>query len=228
MAINKRIADILRGHDAQQLMSKKQFNELYDLFVTFDKSEVTKLFQQLGVEPLSFFRGDIPQYAYYHNFGLKDITINPSIELIGRSAFSNSGIQSINFDNAKSLKYIERSAFERCDIKWLLLPFGVKEIAQYLCYECSELERVELPRSVDIIGMSCFEGCEKLTYVYMTNNVQQVQSGAFADCGIDGNKGLVVDFAGTNEEAQTLIQDSSPTAFNKGTKFNCLDGVVEV
>jgi formate--tetrahydrofolate ligase len=76
MAINKRIADILRGSDAQQLMSQRQFNELYDLFVTFDKAEVTKLFQHLGVEPLSFFTGDIPQYAYYHNFGLKDITIN--------------------------------------------------------------------------------------------------------------------------------------------------------
>jgi hypothetical protein len=207
-------------------MSQKKFNELYDLFVTFDKAEVTTLFQQLGVEPLSFFTGDIPQYAYYHNFGLKDININPSIELIGRSAFSNSGVQAVNFDSAKSLRYIERSAFERCDIKWLLLPFGIKEIAQYVCYECSELERVELPRSVETIAKSCFEGCEKLTYVYMTNNVKEVQAGAFADCGFAGNQGLVIDFAGTKTDAERLIHYCSASAFDRGTKFNCLDGVV--
>ena len=228
MAINKRIADILRGPDAQQLMSQRQFNELYDLFLTFDKAEVTKLFQQLGVEPLSFFTGDIPQYAYYHNFGLKDITIKPSIELIGRSAFSNSGVQTINFDSAKSLKFIERSAFERCDIKWLLLPFGIKEVAPYVCYECSELERVELPRSVETIANNCFEGCEKLTYVYMTNNVKEVRAGAFADCGIDGNQGLVIDFAGTKTDAERLIHFCSASAFDRGTKFNCLDGVTVV
>lgn len=224
MSITPRLAKILRSEEVSQLVRTYNFDTLYDYFTTFEKSEITKMFQDMGINPMNYIKGDfLPSYMYYNNFNYKDAVIPGNIITIGRSAFSNSLLESVDFKEAKKLLDIEYSAFEKTNVKIVTLPPTLTWLRKFAFYECEMLEEIYLSPDLKMIEKSCFEGCESLKYVYMPRPVGGIEALAFSDCGL--KDGLTLGFGGTVKMFKSMMMNVSSSAF-RGTTVNvkCVDG----
>jgi hypothetical protein len=224
MSITPRIAKVLRSEEVSTLVKTYNFDSLYDRFITFEKSEITKMFQDLGIDPMNYIKGDVlPSYMYYNNFNYKDAVIPGNIITIGRSAFSNSILESVDFKWAKKLANIDCSAFEKTNVKIVTLPPTLAWLRKYAFYECDMLEEIYLSPDLGMIEKSCFEGCESLRYIFMPKSVRGIENFAFSDCGL--KDGLTLEFGDTVKMFNSMMMNVSSTAF-KGTTVNvkCVDG----
>lgn len=97
-----------------------------------------------------------------------DVTIPAQIEgfpvtEIGKGAFSNSGVTSIQFPS--SLVKINESAFSGCaSLNNVQFNEGLTLVGALAFNGCSSLEKAELPDSVTEIDSCAFRGCTNLTY----------------------------------------------------------------
>ena len=64
----------------------------------------------------------------------------------------------------------------------ITVPFGTKEVNDYLFHGCSCLTNVALPRGVGRIGRSAFDGCGGLTEITVPSSVTNVGEYAFSRC----------------------------------------------
>mgnify|MGYP003294396081 CR=1 FL=1 len=78
---------------------------------------------------------------------LKTIDLPETITVIGRQAFSGSGLTSIE------------------------IPDGVTVIGENAFYECLSLEYVKLPASLEEAGWRCFQDCDKLSTIVMPEGI---------------------------------------------------------
>ena len=218
------MAKVLRSEEVSELVRVRDFDSLYACFTTFEKSEITKMFQDIGIDPMNHIKGDfLPSYMYYNNFNYRDAVIPDNIITIGRSAFSNSLLESVDFKEAKKLEDIGQSAFEKTNVKIVTLPPTISWLRKYAFYECEMLEEMYLSPDLKVIEKSCFEGCESLKYIFMPRPVGYIEDLAFSDCGF--NNGLTIRFGGTVKMFKNMMTNVSSTAF-KGTTVNvkCVDG----
>ena len=224
MSITPRMAKVLRSEEVSQLVRTYNFDSLYDRFITFERSEITKMFQDMGIDPMNYIKGDIlPSYMYYNNFNYKDAVIPDNIITIGRSAFSNSLLESVDFKEAKKLADIGYSAFEKTNVKIVTLPPTIAWLRKYAFYECEMLEEMYLSPDLKKIEKSCFEGCESLKYIFMPKPVGGIEDLAFSDCGFNG--GLTLGFGGTVKMFKSMMMNVSSTAFRGTTVYvKCVDG----
>lgn len=61
------------------------------------------------------------------------------------------------------------------------VPQGITELAPY-CFARQDWQQIILPKTLEIIERSAFEGCKKLNSVYMSENLSYLGYRAFADC----------------------------------------------
>ena len=73
----------------------------------------------------------------------------------------------------KSVKIIERSAFERTSIQNCIIPDGVREICPKTFFKAEELISVVLPASISKIGTQAFYSCTKLKNIMYLNTMSQ-------------------------------------------------------
>lgn len=85
---------------------------------------------------------EITGYAFMMT-GLKHITIPASVETINEMVFSNSDLENITFEANNTLKQIGSRAF----------------------VNCSNLQQINIPASVEFIGEAALAGCTKLTSI---------------------------------------------------------------
>ena len=92
---------------------------------------------------------------------LTSLSMPDSVEKIADSAFQVcSALESVVF--SRSLKEIGNMAFYSCSsLADVVLPEGLTNIDDYAFY-CSGVARINIPRSVEHIGMHAFEYCTKL------------------------------------------------------------------
>ena len=95
----------------------------------------------------------IGEYAFYNNSLINRIS-GEGVRLIGQSAFSNSTVCRVKFQN--------------------LLQLG-----QYIFFQCCYLEEAEFP-AVHDVGFACFDNCRKLKDVIMSP--ESIEANAFANC----------------------------------------------
>lgn len=99
--------------------------------------------------------------TFYKCKSLKTIKIPDSVWRVGVSAFSGSGLESIEF--GKSLQIIYRGAFENCvGLKQVLLPESVTEILAGAFMGCTGLKCVLLPKNLKLLQDYVFDGCTGL------------------------------------------------------------------
>lgn len=87
---------------------------------------------------------------------------------------------SVSFPN--TVEYVGKHAFYEFNITELVLPEGVKEIAEQAFYSCDKLKQCELPSTLRIIKDLAFSFCTSLTTVTITENVELIGVYAFSCC----------------------------------------------
>ena len=108
----------------------------------------------------------ISDYMFVECTSLTSITIPINVTKIGGSAFSSSGLQSIDLSGCISLTSIETGAFNGCTgLTSIVVPEGVTSIGNFAFQGCSGLTSITLPRSLTSIDGYLFNGCDNLTSI---------------------------------------------------------------
>ena len=137
---------------------------------------------------------------------VKYIHLPDSIEFLGNSAFSgltalerveNTGnlkhLDGAVFKDTPNLQGIELPAhmdsigsmcFHTSGIQELIIPEGVRTVAQQLCVNATRLKHVKMPSHVNWFGPSAFQGCTSLETVEMPETVSnpKMSTGLFNGC----------------------------------------------
>ena len=70
----------------------------------------------------------------------------------------------------------------RNGIKAATFQTGITSVGDYAFFQCTKLESVSLPDSVDLIGAHAFEECTNLSLINIPSQVESIQEYAFAEC----------------------------------------------
>ncbi len=100
----------------------------------------------------------IDDYAF-SNTGVEELIGNDKLDSIGQYAFSNTGFSSIKVPaNVRigSYAYADIENLKKIDLE------GVEILPDYLFAGCSELEYVEFPNTLTLIGENAFNNCNSL------------------------------------------------------------------
>ena len=68
------------------------------------------------------------------------------------------------------------------NLKEIVLPETVREIAPYAFYHCETLRKINLPSSLKLIGAEAFYNCRNLEEIIIPEGVAEISFGAFAGC----------------------------------------------
>lgn len=77
---------------------------------------------------------------------------------------------------------VEQATVQCPGLKKLVFSEGTKRICQYAARNCINLEEVELPTTLEIIGYEAFSYCEALKSMTIPANVATVENKAFYRC----------------------------------------------
>mgnify|MGYP000564017675 CR=1 FL=1 len=122
--------------------------------------------------------------VFYYAYALTEIELPDGLESIGDACFLNSGITSIT-TGAALTKLGGPSAggvFSSCDdlvTVDLSSSTGLTEIMERTFYNCSALETVLLPSTIEEIGSNAFYGCSSLKSLTLPASVTSIYDNAF-------------------------------------------------
>ena len=158
---------------------------------------------------------------------LKEIELPEGIESIGANAFSGTGITSLTIPASLKSGYASAgmiavgaySIAEGSNIKEVTFAEGTKKIPYRIFFNCSTLEKVNLPDSVELIGREAFAGCENLSdIIYNKDSDIKCYQDSFKDSGL------------AEKVPFKILEDSSETAtygdVNVGDDVTIADAVL--
>lgn len=118
-------------------------------------------------------------FAYCES--LTNIVLPKNLKGIGSSAFSSSGLISIELP--EGIETIEDLAFYECrSLKRVNLPSTLVRIEWATFQDCRALEMIEIPSSIKSIGKSAFASCYELSQVLMSTGLEEINQSAFTFC----------------------------------------------
>lgn len=114
---------------------------------------------------------------------LKKVKIPSFIEIIGKYAFDNCQIRSIEIPEDSKLQIIDDYAFKESQIKYINIPSKIKKIGDYCFVTCMKLQRIEIPDDSEIneIGEHAFSNT-KIDKFKIPLNVTKISVGTFSNC----------------------------------------------
>lgn len=200
--LNNELKWFLSLDEVKEAFKELNIQKIYTMHVKViepDCLDVTKLFFNLGINPLTYLT-DIPDYAFY------EIDLNPLI-----------------FNN--QLEYINYKTFEGNNIiDSISIPDSCKLIDNYAFARCSNLQKVQLGNGVQELGENCFEGDEKLTHIILPKSLQLIDLNTFSRSSVED-----LSYTGTVDEfIQKLYNETLIGLHIKITKVNCSDGVLDL
>lgn len=115
--------------------------------------------------------------------GLKEAELPDSVRKIGEEAFMECGqLGSLRLP-ANDAAEIGRGAFAGCkELEDVVLPRGVRKIADRLFDKCGKLSGVSLVGNVAAIGDYAFRECRSLAEFHIPDSVKHIGKFAFSDC----------------------------------------------
>lgn len=122
--------------------------------------------------------------VFYYAYALTEIELPDGLESIGDACFLNSGITSITTGAAltKLGGPSPGGVFSSCDDHVtvdLSSSTGLTEIMERTFYNCSALETVLLPSTIEEIGSNAFSGCSSLKSLTLPASVTSIYDNAF-------------------------------------------------
>ena len=126
---------------------------------------------------------EIGSFAFAYTTSLTDVTIPEDFKNSGASCFSNSGLETVIFE--EGLTAIPSSMFRGSDsLRIINFPESLKKIGDYAFYGCSDLVDIELPEYLNEIGSFAFAQTAKLKDVTIPKNVTKSGTSCFSNSGL--------------------------------------------
>lgn len=141
-------------------LKSMHFNSNVDEIAAYAFAEDEKLTEIVLPESLQYIGG----YVFWKCSNLENINIPSSLTLLSDGCFSETGIHTLTVPG-NVVKC--RTAFYGCrNLKEVILEEGVKTLMGTFA-ECSNLETIVIPSSMEQITRSTFRGCTSLTDVWI-------------------------------------------------------------
>ncbi|MBO4812208.1 MAG: leucine-rich repeat protein [Prevotella sp.] len=111
--------------------------------------------------------------------------ITYTVTAIGGYAFYEYGMTLTAIDIPSTVTEIGSCAFLLSKLKSVTLPNGLTSIGDDAFRECTDLEAIEIPQSVNTIGYGCFSVCSQLQTVTLhAGNLTKIDDDVFSNCSI--------------------------------------------
>lgn len=94
-------------------------------------------------------------------------------------------VQTLRFRDAEDFNNVDQQGFRFFrELRDTVIPMGVERIPHSMFYDCSGLESVELPPTVQEIGDYAFAGCRNLKHISLASldQLRRIGTSAFEDC----------------------------------------------
>lgn len=115
-----------------------------------------------------------------------DILIPCEIQEIGMSAFENSNLRKITFENTTDrpsrLSVISASAFKSTKITSITFPDTVQSLGASSFEGCTGLTKLVLPNSITTLDSKAFRGCTNISELQLPNATSTVGDYVFENC----------------------------------------------
>ena len=133
-----------------------------------------------NLKTVSFASGsrctEIPEGAFEGCVKLKELTLPEKVESIGRRAFYKcKELKKVQLP--ETLLWIGEEAFYFCKLEELKLPEGLQELGDKAFFKCNGLKSVSIPQSVRKIGEGVFHGCNRLEYLEIHHDPEEIGPG---------------------------------------------------
>ncbi len=130
---------------------------------------------------------------------LDEYDIPYGVETIGKGAFRNSQLKTINIPS--SVKFIGDSAFWDCDnLTHIIFPEGVTELGNTVLFGCYAIEYIHLPKSLTKIGHNFETGCGVFKFCTVSDD-------CYAKTYVEENFGANLGFWYTKCDGHGLPED---------------------
>ncbi|MBR1547821.1 MAG: leucine-rich repeat protein, partial [Prevotella sp.] len=130
--------------------------------------------------------------AFYNAKNLSGVYLPGSVTTIGQSAFQYAGADyglTVGISSDSHLKTIGRSAFQESGLNSITLPDSLETIGEMAFRLCKSLQSINLPHTLTSIGGAAFINCENLgTLTFDTDNTYNgttIGASAFFNCMLD-------------------------------------------
>ena len=150
---------------------------------------------------------EIPEEAFAGCVKLSELTLPVGTEIIEKRAFYKcKELKKVQLQ--ESLLRIGEQAFYFCGIEELELPEGLQELGDKAFFKCNGLRNVFVPRSVRKIGEGVFHGCNRLEYLEIHHNPEEIGPGIVnKNCTVRCLKGSKMDTYCKENELHTEYID---------------------
>lgn len=158
----------------------------------------------------------------FYNCSLMDLTIPPSIEIIGDYAFSGNSFTS--FEWPKNLNVLQEGVLKDCkDLKNIKLSENLEEIGKYAFSGCESLSEIILPQNINSLGGFLFENCKNLKEINIPSQIKTLPKCIFKGCSslskVSFNNGLNTIEYGAFEDCSMLEELTFPSSLTKLVLF---------
>lgn len=139
---------------------------------------------------------EIGDYAFADCFSLSSADLPDSLKIIGYEAFRRTSLSEITFP--ASLTTTKLTTYTTTEYSYSVGPFSrittLKEVTfsdrmvripDYVLYEASNVETVNIPNTVTEIGKNAFTGCAALTSISLPDSLSVIGSGAFWETSLE-------------------------------------------
>lgn len=203
--LNDKLKRFLNLDEVKEAFKESDIQKIYTMykkskyFINSDNLDITKLFFNLGINPLTYLT-DILDYAFY------EIDLNPLI-----------------FNN--HLKYINCRAFEGNQaIDSISIPDSCEKIENLAFANCLNLHEVHLGNNIQELGFNCFYNDNKLTSITLPRSLQSIYLNSFLSSGVED-----LSYTGTADEFTQKLENKTLIGLNiKINKVSCSDKLLDL
>lgn len=120
------------------------------------------------------------------------------------------------------------NAFDKCNMKAVVLPNSLKRIGEHAFSSCENLESVSFGTGIEVINEYSFCGCQMLKQINIPCNIKVIENQAFSQTGLESvvlNEGLetIRSHAFDNTNLTEIVIPQSVTTFG----YNCFGNKIK-